>query len=341
MQFSPPTPPPQMDDTLTISIDFIDDQIQQYDFNEPLIIGISGPQGSGKSYLTNQLYNYLQTKYHPNLKTIQFSMDDFYLCKSDQDKLNDSTENPLLKGRGLPGTHELSLLVDTFNKLINNYKQFKKSHLESESESDWEVIKIPSYDKGAFNGIGDRSNDKYYTLIESPIDIIIFEGWFNGFYSLDPTILQLKYLTSSPTPENNNNNNNNHISLQSFKLYDLQEINKNLQNYESLIWSFFKISIIFQTDQINNVYPWRLQQEHELIAKQKQQQQQQKSVEGTCDQIGMKNDDEIIKFIDRYMPIYLLYYENLCDYGIKNCKNLIISIDSNRRVIKNRVLNNV
>ena len=63
---------------------------------------------------------------------------------------------------------------------------------ESESESDWEVIKIPSYDKGAFNGIGDRSNDKYYTLIESPIDIIIFEGWFNGFYSLDPTILQLK-----------------------------------------------------------------------------------------------------------------------------------------------------
>ena len=114
-----------MDDTLTISIDFIDDQIQQYDFNEPLIIGISGPQGSGKSYLTNQLYNYLQTKYHPNLKTIQFSMDDFYLCKSDQDKLNDSTENPLLKGRGLPGTHELSLLVDTFNKLINNYKQFK------------------------------------------------------------------------------------------------------------------------------------------------------------------------------------------------------------------------
>ena len=47
-----------MDDTLTISIDFIDDQIQQYDFNEPLIIGISGPQGSGKSYLTNQLYNY-------------------------------------------------------------------------------------------------------------------------------------------------------------------------------------------------------------------------------------------------------------------------------------------
>ena len=71
---------------------------------------------------------------------------------------------------------------------------------ESESESDWEVIKIPSYDKGAFNGIGDRSNDKYYTLIESPIDIIIFEGWFNGFYSLDPTILQLKYLTSSPSP---------------------------------------------------------------------------------------------------------------------------------------------
>ena len=99
---------------------------------------------------------------------------------------------------------------------------------ESESESDWEVIKIPSYDKGAFNGIGDRSNDKYHTLIESPIDIIIFEGWFNGFYSLDPTILQLKYLTSSPSPSPTPTpeNNNNHISLQSFKLYDLQEINK-------------------------------------------------------------------------------------------------------------------
>ena len=60
-----------MDDTLTISIDFIDDQIQQYDFNEPLI-GISGPQGSGKSYLTNQLYNYLQTKYHLISKLYNF-----------------------------------------------------------------------------------------------------------------------------------------------------------------------------------------------------------------------------------------------------------------------------
>ncbi|CAX40425.1 kinase of unknown function, putative [Candida dubliniensis CD36] len=310
-----------MDDTLSISTDFIDDQIQKYDFNEPLIINISGPQGSGKSYLTNQLYNYLKSKYHQHhhpyqLNTIQFSMDDFYLCKSDQDKLNNTTKNPLLKGRGLPGTHELTLLSDTFNKLINNYKKCKQSN------GGWEVIKIPSYNKGAFNGIGDRSIDNY-TLIETPIDIIIFEGWFNGFYSLDPTILQLKYLTSSPSPITPKG-----ISLQSFKLYDLQEINNNLKNYESMIWPFFKISIIFHTNEIINVYPWRLQQEHELI----------KSAKEKGLTIGMNNDDEIIKFINRYMPIYLLYYEDLCDYGIKNCQNLIISIDSNRKVINKKIL---
>ncbi|RCK65983.1 putative ATP-dependent kinase TDA10 [Candida viswanathii] len=277
--------------TLSITTKYIVSRIKGHDFaKKPLIIGINGPQGSGKSYLTNQLTNYLRETF-PRFNTVQFSMDDLYLTRQDQDKLNNSTDNPLLKGRGLPGTHDLPALYEIFDKATRNYK------------GNWEEIRIPQYDKSRFNGQGDRSG---YTVVDSPIDIIIFEGWFNGYANHANDILRLRYLTSEVSGV-----------LQLSKMYHLEEINANLSGYQD-IWTYFDVFITLKTNDVKNVYAWRLQQEHESILK-----------NGS----GM-TDEEVTQFVNRYMPVYLLYYDDLCEHGLKGCDyNLIISIDLNRQVI--------
>lgn len=276
----------------SITTKYLDSHIKTHDFTKkPLIIGINGPQGSGKTYLTNQLNEYLQKSY-PHFNIVQFSMDDLYLTKLDQDKLNNSTDNPLLKGRGLPGTHDLTTLYEIFNKAIENYKSI------------WENIKIPKYDKSKFNGLGDRSG---YINVDSPIDIILFEGWFNGYINYSTDLLRLKYLTSEVSG-----------ILQLYKMFHLEEINNNLGQYQK-IWSFFEIFITLKTNNVNNVYTWRLQQEHDTISK-----------NGS----GM-TDEQVTQFVNRYMPVYVLYYQDLCENGLKNCaNNLIIPIDINRQVIQ-------
>ncbi|KAL6449742.1 TDA10 Probable ATP-dependent kinase TDA10 [Candida maltosa Xu316] len=281
-----------MDTTFEITTKAIDERIANHSFTDkPLIIGLNGPQGSGKSYLTNQLTEYLTSKYS-KLTTIQISMDDFYLTKSDQDKITETTDNPLLKGRGLPGTHDLKLLYSTFKSIVGNYKDKTIPH----------GLKIPKYDKSAYNGLGDRCAE--YTVIDKPIDIVIFEGWFNGYVSIDSTIVRLNYLNSEIDG-----------LLQSYKMYNIEEINDNLVAYQEL-WTFFDLFIILHSDDVNNVYTWRLQQEHSLIQ---------------LTNCGM-TDDEVRKFVDRYMPAYLLYYDNLCTNGLSNCDNLIVSIDLSRNV---------
>lgn len=74
---------------LTVSLEFLTKVINGHNFQastRPLIIGISGPQGSGKSFLTLGLLASLQSKY-PQLNIVQFLMDDLYLSHDDQDKV--------------------------------------------------------------------------------------------------------------------------------------------------------------------------------------------------------------------------------------------------------------
>lgn len=40
------------------------------------------------------------------------------------------------------------------------------------------MIKIPTYDKSAFDGKGDQGEPRE---VEAPIDLVIFEGWMLGF----------------------------------------------------------------------------------------------------------------------------------------------------------------
>ena len=122
------------------------------------IIGISGGQGAGKSTITGILKLILKKKYGLNLCV--FSIDDFYKKKSDRLKMSKRT-HPLFITRGVPGTHDITLI----NKTIKKLKQKK-----------FRTVLIPKFDKSK----DDRFQKNKWQKIAVKPDIIIFEGWCVG-----------------------------------------------------------------------------------------------------------------------------------------------------------------
>ncbi|EJS43572.1 YGR205W [Saccharomyces arboricola H-6] len=255
----------------------------------PLFIFVSGPQGSGKSFTSIQLYNHLRQKYGDE-KSISFaSIDDFYLTHDDQLKLNEQFKNNrLLQGRGLPGTHDMELLQDILNKIFNH-----------DQHPNQETVTLPKYDKSQFNGLGDRCMTGQ--KIKLPVDIFILEGWFLGF---NPILQGI---------ENND-----------LLAGDMVDVNAKLFMYSDLLWrnpEIKSLGIVFTTDDIKNVYEWRLQQEHELISKVGK---------------GMTNE-QVRAFVDKYMPSYRLYFNDFVhSESLGSIATLTLGIDSNRKVFSTK-----
>jgi D-glycerate 3-kinase len=261
---------------------------------KPLLLGIEGPQGSGKTTAATKIRQELQSLY-PESNIVQFSMDDFYLTFAEQQELNRQfSDNILLQGRGLPGTHDTSLLYETINTLLQNNRNYFP-------------VNIPIYDKSAHHGMGDRLPREYWTIVERPVDLIIFEGWFNGYYSIpSETMLLEKWdlIKRREAPR-----------LAMITCENVVQINAYLKEYHK-IWELFDLFVCIKTSNINNVYKWRLQQEHEMI-----------KIKGS----GMI-DEDVVKFIDRYMPVYYLYYDRL--ELIQNMvESLELNIDESRKLV--------
>ena len=120
-----------------------------------IIIGISGGQGSGKSTITNILKLILKKKY--SLTVSNFSIDDFYKTRKIRKKMSKNI-HPLFMTRGVPGTHDIKLVINCLKSLKK--RSFKK-------------ISIPRFDKAS----DDRLIKKKWTTIKKKPDVVIFEGW--------------------------------------------------------------------------------------------------------------------------------------------------------------------
>lgn len=256
----------------------------------PLFIFISGPQGSGKSYTSEHVYQWLQSHYGDSKTVARASIDDFYWTYREQQRLNSLyKKNKLLQGRGLPGTHDMGLLYDCMSAVLQ-----KRGNRE-----DYQILELPVYDKSSHNGEGDRSTTT--RKIKPPVDIFILEGWFLGF---EPVLCgdNEDDLGKMPMPLN------------------MEEINGKLFQYSDLLWcnpEVKSLGIVFDVDEITNVYMWRIEQEHALIQER-----------GTG-----KTDQEVHTFVNKYMPCYRSYYEPMV-HGEKlgSVANLTLGIDIHRRV---------
>lgn len=125
----------------------------------PPVIGINGAQGSGKSTLT-QLVAIALEHFH-GLRSAALSLDDFYYGKPPRLQLA-RLVHPMCETRGVPGTHDVPLMVQTFDALANAAPESRTP--------------LPRFDKLDDDRI---SREEWPDFTGRP-DVILFEGWCVG-----------------------------------------------------------------------------------------------------------------------------------------------------------------
>ncbi|CAD8087950.1 unnamed protein product [Paramecium sonneborni] len=120
----------------------------------PLLIGLQGMQGVGKTTIGTQMKKQLSQL---NIQFDSISIDDFYLSYVDRQNL----DKKKYKYRGPPGTHD-------YQMIINCLKSFKQGN----------SFEVPIFDKSLHQGQGDRVGFK-----KIQCQVLLFEGWFVGYKS--------------------------------------------------------------------------------------------------------------------------------------------------------------
>ena len=202
-----------------------------YKYNKtkkPLLVGLSGGQGSGKSTISSILKIILKELF--KLETVIFSIDDFYKTLEERKKKAKKV-NPLFLTRGVPGTHDTRLLYDCIIKLKK--KNFNK-------------IKIPKFDKS----IDDRLPKKKWQNVKTKPDIIIFEGWCVGVTPQKKTDLVIPI--------------NSLERIDDKKRIWRSAVNQELKKNYKKIFDLIDTLIFLKVPNFKKVYTWRLLQEKKL-----------------------------------------------------------------------------
>ncbi|GAA0321354.1 kinase [Sphingomonas oligophenolica] len=126
--------------------------------SRPIIIGVNGAQGSGKSTLCDFLARSLLPEI--GLSAATLSLDDLYLSRAARERLARDV-HPLFATRGVPGTHDVELGRVILDRVISGQPG---------------EIRLPRFDK--------RNDDcapiKAWPRLALPIDVFLFEGWCIG-----------------------------------------------------------------------------------------------------------------------------------------------------------------
>ena len=199
----------------------------------PLIIGLAGGQGTGKTTIAS-IISLILTKYF-KLKVFKISIDDFYKTRNERKKISKSI-HPLLMIRGVPGTHDYKIIYEFFKKIKN--KKFAK-------------FRLPKFDKSK----DERYNKKLWYKINSKPDIIIFEGWCVGAKSQKNSEL-IKSINSLEKISDQNFIWRKYVNLQLKK------------NYKNLFRQIDEI-IYLKAYNFKILQKWRIKQEKTLWLKSK------------------------------------------------------------------------
>lgn len=192
-----------------------------------LIIGVSAIQGTGKTTQGEILEVLLKLMGN---SSISLSIDDHYLT---HEQLNELREfDPRYIRRGV--THDIHLALENL-KALKNMK-------------DGEEVKIPIYDKGAFDGDGDRTGWK--TVTKKP-DFIFYDGWMLGARKVEDESVFESGLPALDSPE--------HIQF-------AKDINKKLDGYLP-IWEIIDFMNVLYVPNYQMSLKWRDQAEEVLRVK--------------------------------------------------------------------------
>ena len=194
---------------------------------QPIIVGINGCQGSGKSTVTD-LLTLLLNEYHA-CPAMGMSIDDFYLTQQQRNQLAEQV-HPLFATRGVPGTHNTELMYETLNRL-------KNSQLP---------VQIPKFNKAIDNPYPQAQ----WPLVEQPVKVILFEGWcVAAMPQADSELVEpVNKLEREEDP----------------KAIWRGYANKKLAEEYQQLFSLIDRIVMLKAPGFHTVQAWRLQQEHKL-----------------------------------------------------------------------------
>ena len=199
----------------------------------PLIIGLAGGQGTGKTTITS-IITIILKKYF-KLDVFKISIDDFYKTIKQRTLLS-KNKHPLLMTRGVPGTHDINIMLNFFKRIkVKNFK----------------ILKLPKFNKG----VDDRCKQSLWYKIQSKPDVVILEGWCVGARSQNSKELKKPVNSLEKTHDQN-------FKWRQYVNYQLKTKYKKLFNQLDYI-------LFLKAKNFSLLRRWRLKQEKKLWLKSK------------------------------------------------------------------------
>ena len=243
---------------------------------KPYIVGLAGGQGTGKTTISSIIKIVLE-KYF-KLNVFKISIDDFY--KTRRERINLSKKiHPMLMTRGVPGTHDIKMMLEFFKK--TKVKRFKK-------------IKLPNFNKA----VDDRSPKKNWYSINQQPDIIIFEGWCVGARA------ELNKTLKKPINFLEKTNDQN--------LLWRKHVNQQLKIKYKKLYSQLNCIIYLKAKNFSLLQKWRLKQEKKLWLKTKKKSRHKIMSKGDVINF-MQTYQRITQNMFKNMPKYASIILNLND----------------------------
>ena len=238
----------------------------------PYFVGLAGGQGTGKT-TTSSLIKIILIKFF-KLNVFRISIDDFYKTRKERISLSKKV-HPMLLTRGVPGTHDINMILSFFKKAKS--RKFKR-------------LKLPTFNKA----VDDRfSKKKWYDLKKRP-DVIIFEGWCVGAKSENSITLK-KTINSMEKAKDQK-----HIWR--------KHVNDQLKSKYKTLYSQLNCLIYLRAKNFSLLQKWRLKQERKLWIKSKVK----SKIMSRGDVINfMQTYQRITQNMFKYMPKYASIIFNL------------------------------
>jgi len=199
------------------------------ELGRPVLAGVSGAQGSGKTTFVRFLSEWLARRMR--LSAACFSLDDMYLTKAERRALA-RCSHPLLETRGVPGTHDIPLAHRLLDALTHPGAARK--------------IAVPAFDKAA----DDRAPKRDWRRVNAPADVVLFEGWCVGARAQPPDAL------GDPVNE-----------LEAAEDRDASwrtGVNERLRTDYAELFARLDLLVMLRVPSFDRVFEWRALQEREL-----------------------------------------------------------------------------
>ncbi len=196
-----------------------------------VLVGFSGPQGSGKTTTCGRLRDRLEAQ---GLRTVILALDDFYLTRAEREQLARDV-HPLLATRGVPGTHDVAMMRATIAALSD--------------AQPGDTTPLPVFEKAN----DDRAPRSEWPAFTGRPDVIILEGWCIGAAPQDDAALAAP-VNSLEADED---------AQGAWRRF----VNDQLAGPYRDLFAAFDYSVALWAPSFDRVFAWRAQQEAALRAR--------------------------------------------------------------------------